>query len=80
MSGPNERDGLLLTCNTGQELTSKTLNMRVWKRGELVALEKIEKTQVQKIRDDTDVTTKVETVPEMDTPVSVVSVMVPKRP
>jgi hypothetical protein len=69
----------MLTRNTGQELPSEALDVRVGERNKAVALQKIEQAQVEKVRDDTDMATEVETVPEMDTPVSIVRVVVPER-
>lgn len=68
-----------LTCNTRQELPSKALNVGVGEGNEAVALEKVEKTEIQQIRDDTDMATVVKAVPEVYTPISVVCIMVPQR-
>lgn len=75
----NDRRGCLsLTSNASQELSSKALDVGIRERDEAVAFEKIEQTQVQEIRDNTDMATEVKTVPEMNTPVSIVRVVVPK--
>ncbi len=68
-----------LTSNASQELSGKALDVGIRERNEAVAFEKIEETQVQKVCDDTDMATEVETVSEMDAPVSIVGVVVPKR-
>lgn len=64
-----------LTSHTGKELSRKTLNLAVWKRDKLVALEEIEYTLAKQVHDDADVASVVETVAEMNAPIAVFCVV-----
>lgn len=64
-----------LTCNASEELSGKTLNLTVRERHKVVALEKVEDTLSEQVGDDADMTSIIETVSKMDTPVSVFGVI-----
>jgi len=64
-----------LTSNTGEELTREALYMRARKRHELVLLEEVEHALTEKVGNDANVVLEVEAVPQVDTLVSVVLVV-----
>ena len=64
-------DDEILTGNAGKELSSKALNMAVWKRNEGVALEKVKYTLTEQIHDKADMTPEIEAVSEMNASVFV---------
>jgi len=49
--------------------------VRAWKRHELVLLEEVEDTLAEKIGDDADVVLEVEAVPQVDTLISVILIV-----
>lgn len=61
----------ILTSYASKQLTRKTLYLAAWERDERIAFEKIEDTLPQKIRDDTNMISKVEAVPQMNTLISI---------
>ena len=66
---------VLLTSNTGKELSGKGLDLAVRERHKGVAFQEIEDTLSQQIHDNTDVSSVIETVPQMYTSVSIFPVV-----
>jgi hypothetical protein len=64
-----------LTCYTSKELSRKTLNLAVGEWHEVVAFKEVEDTLSEQVGDDADMTSIIETVSEMNTPVSVIGVV-----
>lgn len=64
-----------LTSHTGQKLTSKALDLAAGKRNETISLEKVKDALAKQVRDNADVIAEVETVTQVDTLVSVCSVV-----
>lgn len=65
----------ILTSNTGEELSSKALDLAVGKRDEAVALKKVKDTLTEKIHDDANMAAVVEAVPKVDASVSVLIIV-----
>lgn len=63
------------TSNTSEQLTSKTLDLAIGERDEVVAFEKIEDARPKKIHDDAYMTSEVEAITKMDASVTVVLVV-----
>jgi hypothetical protein len=64
-----------LTCNAGEQLSCKTLNLTVGERHEVVALKEVKNTLSEQVGDDADMASVIETVSKMDTSVSVFGVI-----
>lgn len=60
-----------LTSHAGEQLTSKVLDLTAGERDKSIALQEVEHTLTQQIRDNAYMVPVVETVPEMDTFVAV---------
>lgn len=73
------RQGQKLTGYAGEQLPGKILNLAVWKWDEVVALEEIEHALAEKIHNDANVASVVETIPQVNASVSVVLVVQPER-
>ncbi len=68
-----------LTCNASEELSRKTLDLTIGERHEVVAFEEVKHTLPEQVGDDADMTSIIETVSEMNTSVSVFSIVCFKR-
>lgn len=64
-----------LTCNAGKELASKTLDLAVGKGDKSISFQEIENALVKEIHDNADVVAIVETVSQMNAPVSVLLIV-----
>ena len=60
-----------LTCDTGEQLSCKVLYLCAWKWDKSIALQEVEDTGPEQIRDYTDVVSKVESISQMNTLVSI---------
>lgn len=65
----------ILTSNTGEELSSKALDLAVGKRDEAVALKEVKDALTEKIHDDADVAAVVKAVPKVDASISVLIII-----
>jgi len=64
-----------LTSNAREELTSKALDLAVWKRHKPVALEKVEDALAQQVHDDANVSAIIEAVPKVNAAIAVVLIV-----
>jgi len=64
-----------LTSNAGEELACKLLDVTAGEGHKRVALQEIKDTLAEEVGDDTDVVSEVESVPQMNTLVAVVLVV-----
>jgi hypothetical protein len=74
-SSCSEDKRTILTSHTCEELASEALYLGTWKGCEGVGFQEVEHTLAKKIRNYTDVISKVEAVSKMDTLVAIVSVV-----
>ena len=64
-----------LTSNAREELTSKALDLAVWKRHKPVPLEKVEDALSQQVHDDANVSAIIEAVPKVNAAIAVVLIV-----
>ena len=57
---------LKLTCNTGEKLTCKVLNLAAGKGNKIIALEKVKDTLSKQVGDDADMFPEFKAVPQVN--------------
>lgn len=62
VSPSTKRETETLTCNTGQQLPGKALNLAAWKRHKLIPLEKVENALPKQVGNDAYMVPKIEAV------------------